>query len=143
MASDDAEEFESAYGSVWAALHRSGGPADDLGQLERQILHHVAEPTSPGAIADHLGLPRSTTTVVLQRLASRGLVDRSRSPADERRVIVTRTPDGDRLVASDGFLDRALLAEVLAAMSPSARKALIDGLRRVAGEAERRRPEVP
>lgn len=117
---------------MWSAFHRADSPDDGLGQLERQILHHVVAPTSPSKIAAHLGLPRSTVTVVLQRLAGRGYVTRTRSAADERRVVVARTSAGDALTADDGFLRRDTLDQALARLSPTARRSLIRGLERLA-----------
>jgi len=127
----EAERFERAYGAVWAAFHRADSADDGLGQLERQVLHHIAGPTSPSEIATHLGLPRSTVTVVLQRLAGRGFVTRTRHAEDERRVVVERTSHGDSLVADDSFLQPDALKDALQRLSPTARRQLIIGLERM------------
>ncbi|MFN0092564.1 MAG: MarR family winged helix-turn-helix transcriptional regulator [Acidimicrobiales bacterium] len=127
-----AQRFVQAYGAVWAAFHRADDPADGLGQLERQVLHHVTAATSPGRIAEHLGLAKSTTTVVLQRLQAKGLVERVRSHEDERRVVVTRTDAGEALIGEDEFLRMDALAAALDALDPAAREQLIDGLARLA-----------
>lgn len=50
-----------------------------------------------GELGERLHLDSGTLTPLLKRLESAGLVERHRDPADERRVIITVTPDGDRL----------------------------------------------
>lgn len=123
----EAERFERAYGAVWFAFHHGGGD-DGLGQLERQILHHVGDGASPSEIADHLGLARSTTTMVLKRLEQKGLVSKTRSEADERRVDVARTADGDSLVEDSSLLRRSDLVAALASLPEPVRTGLIAAL---------------
>ena len=61
------------------------------------------QPHSVGELGERLHLDSGTLTPLLKRLASMGLVTRSRDTADERRVLVTVTPEGlalrDRLAA--------------------------------------------
>jgi DNA-binding MarR family transcriptional regulator len=61
------------------------------------VLWETGEPTGVGAIGDRLHLDTSTLTPLLKRLEQAGLVDRSRDPADERRVTVTLTDQGTAL----------------------------------------------
>ena len=50
-----------------------------------------------GALAERLQVEYGTITPLLKRLELNGLVHRTRSPRDERTVIVTLTPEGDAL----------------------------------------------
>jgi len=50
-----------------------------------------------GEIGARLRLDSGTLTPLLKRLERAGLVARRRDPADERRVVVTVTPAGERL----------------------------------------------
>ena len=51
-----------------------------------------------GKVAKACSLSQATVTGVLERLEKRGLVIRRRSDTDRRRVLVTTTSDGDRLL---------------------------------------------
>lgn len=53
-----------------------------------------ASPRTVGALGDALDLDSSTLTPLLKRLEAGGLVERTRDPDDERRVIVTLTQKG-------------------------------------------------
>jgi DNA-binding MarR family transcriptional regulator len=51
-------------------------------------------PRSAGDIATHTGLAATSVTSLIDRLEARGLVRRTSDPADRRRVVVERVPDG-------------------------------------------------
>jgi hypothetical protein len=86
----DPERFEELYRRIWAVLNRPASAG--LSHHQRQVLHHLtAEPVALSWLASHLGLPSSTTSVLVKRLASRGLVSRARDPGDERRLAITLT----------------------------------------------------
>lgn len=51
-------------------------------------------PRTVSELGDALNLDSGTLTPLLKRMESGGLVDRSRDPADERRVLVSLTPAG-------------------------------------------------
>ncbi|WP_421738945.1 MarR family winged helix-turn-helix transcriptional regulator [Caulobacter sp.] len=51
-------------------------------------------PRTVGAMGDALDLDSSTLTPLLKRLEAGGLIDRSRDPKDERRVVVALTDKG-------------------------------------------------
>ena len=52
---------------------------------------------SVSELGERLYLDSGTLTPLLKRMEAAGLVLRTRSPADERRVLVSPTPDGRRL----------------------------------------------
>lgn len=54
-------------------------------------------PRTVGEVGDALGLDSATLTPLLKRLEQAGHVQRRRDPADERRVLVTLTPEGAAL----------------------------------------------
>ncbi|HEU5471482.1 MAG TPA: MarR family winged helix-turn-helix transcriptional regulator [Actinophytocola sp.] len=136
MNSSDSERFETLYRRIWGALNRPDDP--DLSQHERQVLHHVV-PTDGVALtwlAGHLGLPKSTTSVLVKSLAARGFVERTRDPADERRLAIRLTAKGRRTVERDTVLRPDALAAALARLDPDTRAALLHGLERLAEAAE-------
>eukprot|EP00873_Tetraselmis_striata_P031959 jgi/Tetstr1/452223/TSEL_039259.t1 len=55
------------------------------------------EPVSVTGIGQRLGLDTGTLTPLLKRLEAAGLVRRTRSATDERRVVVTLTDSGRAL----------------------------------------------
>jgi DNA-binding MarR family transcriptional regulator len=135
--SSDHERFERAYRRLWGALHRGDEPG--LSQHERQLLHHV--PASGGVplmdIARHLGLPKSTASVVVKDLERRGFVRRRRDRTDERRLAIVLTAEGQRRVAADTVLEPDRLARALAALPEARRVALLDAVEQLAEAAER------
>lgn len=48
-------------------------------------------------IADFINVPLSTATGVIERLVSKGFIERSRSESDRRIVVIRLTDDGKRL----------------------------------------------
>lgn len=112
----------------------------DLTQHERQLLHHV--PTAGGValnrVAQHLGLPKSTASVVVKDLARRGFLRRTRDPQDERRLALVLTDKGRRRVEADSVLEPKALAEALDALPETVRAGLLRGIERLAEVAEER-----
>ena len=136
MNSSESERFERLYRRIWGALNRPDDP--DLSQHERQVLHHVV-PTGGVALtwlAGHLGLPKSTTSVLVKSLAARGYVERARDPDDERRLAIKLTEKGRRTVEHDTVLRPEALAKAMAKLDPNTRAALLDGLEQLADAAD-------
>ena len=65
--------------------------------LTMLALWDAGAPLTVGDIGARLRLDSGTLTPVLKRLEGAGYVARHRDDADERRVLVDVTPDGDRL----------------------------------------------
>lgn len=136
MNGSETERFEQSYRRIWGALNRPDDP--DLSQHERQLLHHV--PASGGValkwLARHLGLPKSTTSVLLKDLERRGFLRRLRDAEDERRLAVVLTHEGRLRVERDTVLEPARLAATLERLPPAEREALLAGLEHLAAAAE-------
>lgn len=131
-----AERFQTAYRSVWAALHRGDDP--DLAQHERDLLHHLASgELSLSQVARHLRLPASTTSVLVKDLARRGFLAKARDPRDERRIRITLTAKGRARVRAGSVLELRRVAEALAGLPGRERRALLDGLESLARVSER------
>lgn len=97
-----------------------------------RALEEKGTDVSVATVAERVELSRPTASRVVDRLVDRGLVNRTRDPADRRRVRLTLTAVGlERLQMlpvplQDRFLHR------FAAMDEADRRALIASLRRVA-----------
>lgn len=95
-----------------------------------EVLQHLSAsgPLTVGEQAEHLGLRRNSTSELLSRLEAKGLVARIRDERDERRVLIWLTDAGRDVVSRVGqVLAPDLLAEAMAAMSPSERDVVIRG----------------
>jgi DNA-binding MarR family transcriptional regulator len=136
MNSSESERFETLYRRLWGALNHQDDA--DLSQHERQVLHHLlpdrAVPLS--WLAGHLGLPKSTMSVMIKSLAARGFVQRERDAGDERRLAITLTDTGRQRVAADTVLRQDDLAAALARLDPDTRIALLHGMAQLADAAE-------
>ena len=143
--SSSAEQFESAYRRLWRALHR--GDDADLSQHERSLLHHVPaagdldrEGITLNELAAHLGLPKSSASVLVKDLERRGFLLRRRDPDDERRLAIVLTALGRQRVAEDSVLEPRLLTSALAALNQRDRAALVRTMQRLAEAAEATKP---
>jgi DNA-binding MarR family transcriptional regulator len=143
--SSSSEQFESAYRRLWMALHRGDDP--DLSQHERSLLHHVPAADDPDRggialndLAAHLGLPKSSASVLVKDLERRGFLVRRRHPDDERRLAIVLTTLGRRRVAEDSVLEPRHLASALAALNERDRAALVRTMQRLANAAEATNP---
>jgi DNA-binding MarR family transcriptional regulator len=85
------------------------------------------------ALADHLGLEKSTLSGLVGRAEKRGLVARVPSAQDRRAVEVVLTPNGAELAARGGDQVRALLAQTVAGLSASDQRRLQSLLERFLG----------
>ncbi len=123
-----ARHLDRARGAAFAEHRLEGWEFDVLSALRR-----AGEPydLSPGQLVTQTLVTSGTMTNRVDRLASRGLVERLPDPRDRRGVIVRLTPAG-RLTVDAAFrelLDRehALLRE----LDPGDRSALAGLLRRL------------
>ncbi|GAC66234.1 MarR family winged helix-turn-helix transcriptional regulator [Gordonia soli] len=123
---------QEAVGEVGRALQRyqrtvqafddAVGRALGVGAADLRCLDVLSEsPRTAGELAVAAGLRPAATTALIDRLAERGLVRRSPSPTDRRRVMVELTDSGrDRVwsaygpmvVEGQGLFDDTTIAEL-------------------------------
>ncbi|RWL19128.1 MULTISPECIES: MarR family transcriptional regulator [Mesorhizobium] len=101
--------------SAGMAIQRVYKPLlDDLGLTYPQYLALNVlwreDKLTVGGIAERLALESSTLTPLLKRLEAAGLLRRTRSPANERQVVVALTDKGRELRSRAGCLADALLS---------------------------------
>lgn len=80
-----------------------------LTAIQAKVIWTLDLPCPMRAIADRLHCDASNVTGIVDRLESRGLVERRADPADRRVKHVARTPAGDRVV---GDLRAEVFADV-------------------------------
>ncbi len=133
-----ADRFEAATRRCREMLGRRG-PADRSGDelALLRVLTGAPEGVALTWLAEQLGWPKSTASVVVKDLDRRGLVRRSRRADDERRLAIAITPRGAARVGEDRAFDPERLAAALRALSPAAREQLLAGLEALVGAAER------
>jgi len=137
--SSHTEQFDRLYRRLGLSLRRQ---ADDaLSQHERQLLHRVPAPGSGGSVklidlAQQLGLPKSTASVLVKSLEQRGLLRRERNPSNERELAIALTEAGAARVAADSVLDPAGLSAALGELSKKERRSMLKALEHLADACE-------
>lgn len=84
-------------------------------------------------LAARLHLGASTTNGIIDRLEAKGLVRRSRSLEDQRKVFIAITPEGGELLDKVPELKRDIYAQAFAQLSPEEQPAFALMLERLAG----------
>jgi DNA-binding MarR family transcriptional regulator len=74
---------------------------------------------SQGAVAQRLGVDRTTMVALVDALQQKGLVAREPDPADRRKNRVVLTPEGRRLTEQGAELADEVERRFLAALSPT------------------------
>jgi DNA-binding MarR family transcriptional regulator len=141
---------ELLMGAARALRRRWSAGLADIAGLElsphearalRTIGHHG--PTRLGVVAEHLRIaPRSATDVV-DRLESRGLVERAPDPSDRRAMTVALTKLGADVLAETDALRKEGAAEFFRALTPAQRHTLASLLSKLDSEpGPRRKPRM-
>nr|WP_237398962.1 MarR family transcriptional regulator [Rhodovulum sulfidophilum] len=88
--------------------------AAGLTAVQIRVLQIVAETgqSTPKTIATRMGVSQATMTTLIDRLVAKGLVDRRRSEADRRQMIIAITALGRESIdrAPDPLHDRYVIA---------------------------------
>lgn len=108
-----------------------------LPQLRALMLVASRRNLNLNTLAQAMQIHPSNATRVCDRLVSAGLLERRSSSTDRRSLLLELTDDGARLIDSVTAMRRAAIAEVLAQVPPSRRRALAAAMRafgRGAGE---------
>ena len=119
-----AHRLETWEFDVLSALRRAGAPFE----------------LSPGRLLHEMLVTSGTMTNRVDRLAGRGLVERSRALTDRRGVLVTLTPAG-RHTVDDALADLVAGERVLLrGLDPAGERALAEQLRRMLAPFEHHDP---
>ncbi len=86
------------------------------------------------ALAQAVGVDKTTMVVTLDELESEGLAERRPAAGDRRARIVAVTPAGRRSVAKGEAIVARVQEQVLATLPPRERAALLSGLSRLVGD---------
>lgn len=119
------DELRIAIQQVSRGIRNNRG--DDVSDSQLAVLVHLDQrgPLSPGELAalEHVTPPSLNRTV--NGLEGSGLVTRSKSSEDARKVIVELTPAAVELLAETRRLRTAWFSRRLEALNPAEREALL------------------
>jgi len=79
-------------------------------------------------VADHLGVTRPTASVIVDRLVRRGLLHRAADPRERRRIVLTLTPRGTRLLEQARSATRSWMADVLSSLPRTTLRRIEEGI---------------
>lgn len=105
----------------------------DFGVLEA-LLHKG--PLSAGALGGKISLTSGSVTAAIDRLESRGLVERRGDDRDRRTRIVHLTPDGRKLIRRLFERHESDMARAVSLLSAGELESLARGLRKLGRSAE-------
>ncbi len=128
-----AREISRLYGQMWHRFTSPKQPIAGSGLTARmaEVVEHLAGagPLTVGELALHLGIGRATATELIDRLETKGVVERMRDERDQRRVFVWLTKEGRRRLAGlpEGRGPDPFVAAV-AALDVRTRRQIVNGL---------------
>ncbi len=127
-----------AYPAIFLACHRRHLRSDSAGNkvTERQasLLDHLdpARPTTVSKLAEHMGVSRSSMSILVARLVRAGYIAQRRDSDDSRRVGLTLTPAGACVKADNSVLDPELLRQILRRMPAAELESSLRGIESLA-----------
>ena len=117
MDKDDVHRLRAQVSALHGRIRREAPTVDGLPRPALTVLAAaVRRPgLTPRDVADELRMTSSNVAACLRELEPAGFVDRGRDPDDGRRVLLTPTPAGRRVVAEllderEEWLGRAVAA---------------------------------
>jgi DNA-binding MarR family transcriptional regulator len=129
--------FRLIYGSVrqhFRAVQKSCGVSGS----QLWIMHEVHKAPGIGVsdLAARLSIHQSTGSLLVEKLVRAGLLKKSKSNADQRRVGLQLTAKGQRCVQRAPGPPEGVLPEAIAGLSHAQARALLNNLRAVAAELD-------
>ena len=130
------EALTGALSGIIGALlvaGRRGAPAEGRLPFNPLYFHMLrrlsAAPSRPSAIADGLGVSRTTVSTAARALEARGLVARASDPGDARAVLLRLTEEGEEVVGAILRQDRRNAEAMLGLLAPEDRAAFVRAAR--------------
>jgi len=115
--------------TVGRAMRLNLGEAVPLLPQQYRLLGAIGrKPRTLGQIAIIQGVTAATATTLVTTLETRGWVVRERDPDDRRRVVVSLTEDGSKVLEAGDVVAESAMADLLARLSPEQLARLLTGL---------------
>jgi DNA-binding MarR family transcriptional regulator len=131
-------DVNSAEAGLSALLESCERAVEDLGssvppaQLRALLIIGRTGSLNLSMLAEALGASASAASRLCDRMQAAGLLTRGRAAASRREIVLLPTETGRKLAEWVRGRRRAVLGDVLQAMSPGGREALVRGLRELA-----------
>jgi DNA-binding MarR family transcriptional regulator len=141
---EQSRQFSSLFGEILALFHRRVPKRTGLTPESWAVLEHLrlAGPLTITEASRHMDRAQSVMSETIDRLATKGLLQRLRDERDRRRVLVWLTPQGQERLATDAqVLDEARLERTLARMPEAERAQLLSSIERLLKCASRARSQ--
>lgn len=105
---------------------REAGDLPDLPDSHVEVMRALADKPSmsPGVLAAHLNLARSTVSNLIKAMVDAGLVERSISSNDLRGANLTASPKALRLLTEYDAVSSQVLSDALDELTEDSRRAL-------------------
>lgn len=126
MSRSDVRAIQRAFPQIHAACHSHHPHALEHG--DEDVLSHLdlVLGARPEELAKHLAVGMKELSSSLRRLEKAGLVVRSKSSRDARRVVVKLTEEGDAFTEQP-MLDDEHLADALRRLTAAQRRQVVEG----------------
>jgi len=126
------KSFRIIYGSVrqhFREVRRACG----ISGSQLWLLHELARDNSLGVsdLAEKLSIHQSTCSLHVEKLVRAGLVKKARASEDHRRVDLSVTAAGRRIIARAPGPAEGVLPEAIAELSPAGLRGLNAGLQQI------------
>ncbi|MCI2423433.1 MarR family transcriptional regulator [Saccharopolyspora sp. K220] len=131
LSSEALDDLEASVGVLMVVWGRSAErikPKVSPSQLRALVVVDRHGSINLMSLADELGSIPSVTSRLCDRLQAAGLLDRVAGADDRREVMLQLSKDGRRLLRQFRRERQADLKQVLSAMTPRSRSALLTGL---------------
>ncbi len=120
---------------IRSEMRRHRMPGLSVPQFRTLALLRRQAGSSLSQSAEHIGLTLPAMSQLVDGLVARGLVLRRASAADRRRVTLTLTPAGRRVLAEARRHTQAALASLLTRVGPAERETVVRAMRILRGAA--------
>ena len=129
------ERVSDIFAKIMAKILTAGfpvGPSDEITVAQFQALRHIAQhgPCNIGSLAEGLSVSQPAATMLVERMAKRGLVSRQPGRTDRRQAEVSLTQHAEDLIQQIETARMERLAGILALMSSDERTQLVESLER-------------
>ena len=125
------EQFARLFPAVYHRFHRRQRPEAYAPSRESlAILRHLASigPMTVTEAAAHFERSQSAMSEIVQRLETRGILERHADERDRRRTLVWLSREGEQVLAdAERVLSDRLLEHTMDQMDPADRRKLIEG----------------
>ena len=110
-----------------------------LNQFAVLMVLRVEEPASPQFIGNILHISKQQMTSITERLVDAGFVTRATDPSDRRRLLLSLTDDGARVLDDQNDVVRRKFIESLAGLTDAEQDELASSIRTISHYVEKMR----